>query len=50
MAGRLRVGREGHNREKQENRNNGETGTEGKPLVGLTKQNELATDKQRTQV
>ena len=35
---------------KLENRNNQETGTEGKTLVGLTKYNELAPDKQRTQV
>jgi hypothetical protein len=48
-AGRLRIRAviKGQNRE---NRNNQETGTEGKTLVGLMKQNELATDKQRTQV
>ena len=33
----------------RENKNKRETGTEGKMLVGLTKQHKRATDKQRTQ-
>jgi hypothetical protein len=43
-------GRQNGQTGKLKNRNNQEAGTEGKPLVGLTKQNELPTDKQRTQV